>query len=337
MSPKLAHFINCYVPTERCNFRCEYCYITLKKKFGGKICHLEYPIEYMRKALSKDRLGGMCLFNLCAGGETLISSDIIPFIKMLLEEGHNVAIVTNGSITENIDKILSFDKELFTWLYFKFSFHYEELKRLNLMDRYFENIRKVRENHISFSVDIVPYDELIPHIDDIKKLFMENLGALPHITVGRDSTTDELRMLTKLSKEEFYETWKVFDSKKFEYKVAEFSHPHKEFCFAGDKSFSLQIVSGNLRKCDGAPNPKAMDFYNIYENIEEEIPFCAIGNGCPLAHCFNCHALLTLGTIPELSTPSYTEMLDRIDIHGQHWLQPQLRELYSKRIAKSDE
>lgn len=334
MSAKLKHFINCYVPTEYCNFRCEYCYITLKKKFEGKIYHPKYPMDYLRRALRKERFGGMCLFNLCAGGETLLAPDIIPFIKMLLEEGHNVAIVTNGTVTENINRILSFDKSLFTWLYFKFSFHYEELKRLHLMEQYFKNIQRIRENHISFSVDIVPYDGLIPYIGEIKKLFMENLGALPHITVGRDSTTNELKMLTALSEEDFYETWKVFESPKFEYKISEFSHPHKEFCYAGDISFSLQIATGNLRKCDGSSEPKKMNFYNIYENPTEEIPFRPIGRNCPLPHCFNCHALLTLGTIPELKTPSYAEMLDRIDIHGQHWLQPQLAELYSKRIIR---
>lgn len=336
MEKKLRHFINCYVPTEKCNFRCRYCYITQKKKFDGKLFAQEYPLEHMRKALTQERLGGMCLFNLCAGGETLLGSEIVPVIKMLLEEGHNVAIVTNGTVSKAIDEILQFDKELFHWLYIKFSFHYFELKRQGLLDKYFENIKKIQGAAISFSVDITPHDELIPYIDEIKDIFMENLGALPHISVARDTTTNELKMLTSLNREEYYQTWSVFDSPKFEYKMKEFLHPHREFCYAGDLSFSLELATGNLRRCDGAPIPEQMNFYNIYENLSGEIPYSPIGIHCPTAHCYNCHALLTLGTIPELETPTYAEMLDRVDVNGNHWLQPQLIELYSKRLAREE-
>lgn len=326
----LKRFFNCYVPTTACNFRCDYCYITLKKDFTHKIYHAQYPLDIVRRALRKERLGGMCCFNLCAGGETLLSPEIIPFIKMLLEEGHNVSIVTNGTITDVLHQILALDTELLTWLYIKFSFQFKELKRTGLMEEYFSNIRTVRDSGVSFSVDMVPDDSLIDNIEEIKALFMKNLGALPHITVPRDTTTRELRMLTSLSREKFHETWKVFDSPKFEFKMKMFSRPPKGYCYAGDRTLSLQIATGNLRKCDGADS--SLNFYNIYENTDEEIPFSAIGENCPMAHCYNCHALLTLGAIPSLETPSYVEMLDRVDKDGGHWLQPQIRELYSKRM-----
>lgn len=331
---RLKRFINCYVPTETCNFRCEYCYITLKKQFNGKLFEMSYPLEQFRKAVSKKRLGGICLFNLCAGGETLLSPQILPVIKILLEEGHNVAVVTNGTPSASFEELLKIDDVLLEMLYFKFSFQYFELIRTNTMDVFFKNVKKVQEAGCSFSVDITPHDRLIPYISDIKKIFIEQLGALPHITVARDTTTSELKMLTELSKEEFIKTWSVFDSAKFDYKVQEFSKPHHEFCYAGDWSFSLEIGTGNLRKCDGAPVPKKMDFYNMYTNPEEEINFEPIGTKCPIAHCYNCHALLTLGTIPELETPTYAEMLDRIDDKGRHWLQPRIRELYSHKFKE---
>ena len=66
-------------------------------------------------------------------------------------------------------------------------------------------------------------------------------------------------------------------------------------------------------------------------------PFVEIGNKCPTAHCYNCHALLTLGTIPELETPTYAQMLDRIDRHGNHWLTKEIRELYSCRLGEREE
>lgn len=334
---RLRRFINCYVPTETCNFRCEYCYITLKKKFNGKLFEMQYPLEQFRRAISKKRLGGICIFNLCAGGETLLSPQIIPIIKTILEEGHNAAVVTNGTPSASFEEILKFDSNLLEMMYFKFSFQYFELVRTQTMERFFDNVKKVRDAGCSFSVDITPHDRLIPFIPEIKRIFMEQLGALPHITVARDTTTDQLKILTELSREEYRETWSVFDSAKFDYKMQEFLKPHREFCYAGDRGFSLEIGTGNLRKCDGAPRPKEMDFYNLYENPDEEIPFEPIGTGCPIAHCYNCHALLTLGLIPELNTPTYAEMLDRVDEQGRHWLQPKVRELYSGRCLDTSE
>ena len=158
-------------------------------------------------------------------------------------------------------------------------------------------------------------------------------GAMPHISVARDTTSKELKILSKMSKEEYKSVWSVFDSEKFNYKILEFLYPHHEYCYAGNLSFSLEITTGNCRICDGAPNPKSMDFYNLYENPDEKIPFVEIGVHCPTAHCYNCHALLTLGTIPELDTPSYVQMLDRVDREGKHWLTKKMRDFYSYKLT----
>lgn len=331
LKPK--RFINCYVDTQACNFRCEYCYIGQRKVFDNRMFRCIYPLEVMKKATSVQRLGGICIFNLCAGGETLLSLDIIPVIKMLLENGHNVSIVTNGTITRAMDLIMEFEPEFMELLYFKVSFHFFELKRSGLMNVFFQNVQKVKELGISFSVDITPHDELIPYIDEIKVLFEERLGAWPHISVARDTTSKELSILSKMEKKEYKKTWSVFDSDKFDYKIEEFLHPHHEYCCAGNLSFSLELATGNCRMCDGAPDPKSMDFYNLYDNPEEPVPFREIGTGCPTAHCYNCHALLTLGTIPELATPTYTSMLDRTDGEGKHWLTDVMREFYSHRLT----
>lgn len=332
-SRKIKRFINCYVATEACNFKCKYCYIGQKKDFSHHLFSCEYSLEHMKKATSIERLGGMCIFNLCAGGETLLSLEIVPVIKMLLENGHNVSIVTNGTISKGIDKTLELGTELLTNLYIKFSFHYHELKRTNNMKTFFENVHKVQMGHIAFSIDITPSDDLIEHIPEIMSVFDDEMcGAMPHISVARDVTTNELRILTNLTREEYIATWSVFESPKFDYKISEFLKPHREYCYAGNNAFSLELKTGNCRICDGAPNPKEMNFYNLYENVEEPIPFIEIGNNCPTAHCYNCHALLTLGVIPEINTPSYAEMLDRVDREGKHWLTPYIYELYSRRL-----
>ncbi len=327
------HFINCYVPSQTCNFRCDYCYIGQKKDFDGKRIEHTYPMDTIKRALSKERMGGICIFNLCAGGETLIQSEVVQITRVLLELGHNVSIVTNGTMTNNIDMLLGIPEDLLNMLYIKFSFHYFELKKRNMLDVFFSNVHKIQNSKASFSIDITPYDELIQYIGDIRGIFEKEMkGAMPHISVARDVTTAELRILTKLTREEYKKIWSVFDSAKFDYKIQEFQKPHKEYCYAGNKSFSLELVTGNCRICDGAPNPKEMDFYNIYDHPMEKIPFVEIGHNCPTAHCYNCHALLTLGTIPELDTPSYATMLDRVDNEGNHWLKDDMREFYSYRI-----
>ncbi|MCQ2081517.1 MAG: radical SAM protein [Lachnospiraceae bacterium] len=331
MKPK--HFINCYVPTQACNFRCAYCYIGQRKDFDNKLFKCIYPISTMQRATTVERMGGICIFNLCAGGETLLSKEIIPVIHMLLDNGHNVSVVTNGTISERFDELLLLPDVLQDFLYIKFSFHYFELVRTGMLENFWKNVKKIKESKISFSVDITPCDELIKYIPEIKELFEVNMnGAMPHISVARDTTDNSLKILSKLSKNEYQKVWSVFNSKKFDYKINEFLKPHNEYCYAGKYSFSLELATGNCRICDGAPNPKEMNFYNLYENPDEEISFKEIGTNCPMAHCYNCHALLTLGTIPELNTPSYADMLDRVDNNGDHWLKPKVYDFYSKKI-----
>lgn len=327
-------FINCYVPIQACNFRCSYCYIGQRKVLDNEMFHCMYPLETMREATTVERLGGRCIFNLCAGGETLLSAEIIPVIKMLLENGHNVSIVTNGTISQSFDKFLILSTELLNLLYIKFSFHLFELKRTNQLAVFFDNVRRVQKAGISFSIDITPCDELVEFIPKIREIFHREMnGAMPHISVARDTTSQELKILTNMSKEEYKAAWSVFHSAKFDYKIEEFLHPHREYCFAGNLSFSLEVATGNCRICDGAPDPKSMSFYNLYKKPKEEIPFVEIGHKCPTAHCYNCHALLTLGTIPGLQTPAYAEMLDRVDKDGNHWLTEKMIEFYSYKLA----
>ena len=75
---KMKRYIDAYIPTETCNFRCHYCYITQQRKFNNKLAKFDYTPEFIAKALSQKRLGGPCLINLCAGGETLLIEELIP-------------------------------------------------------------------------------------------------------------------------------------------------------------------------------------------------------------------------------------------------------------------
>ena len=327
---KMKRFLDCYIPTETCNFRCHYCYITQHRKFNNKIAKFNYSPEYIKKAFSKERLGGICLINLCAGGETLIAEEVIDIVRELLEEGHYIMIVTNGSLTKRFEKIANFPSDLLDHLFFKFSFHYLELCRLNLLDRFFENIKMMREAGASFTVEITPSDELEPYIEEIKKISMEKLGALPHITIGRKDSND-IPPLTNHDFKEYKKIWECFQSELFEFKYEIFGTKRKEFCNAGEWSAYINLVTGSIKQCYCG-----LEIGNIYKNIDKPIKFLPIGNNCTQPHCYNGHAFLALGNIPELNTPTYDKLRNRVDNKGNEWLSESMKKFMSCNLKEAN-
>lgn len=326
---QVKRYIDCYINTETCNFRCPYCYITQRGTYSNKIFRLKYMPDEVGAALSKKRLGGTALINLCAGGETLLSPDVIPIAKALINEGHFVMIVTNGSLTKRFKEIKSsFNKKECSHLFFKFSFHYLELMRQKLLEEYFNNIRMMRDAGCAFTCELTTCDEAIPFIDDIKKVCMENLGAYCHVTIARDDTTDEIRHLSSLDWDEYQKVWGSFDSTLFDFKKMIYYKKRKEFCYAGDWTLFLDLASGNYRPCNCG---KILG--NIYGG--EKIHFEAIGR-CGLPHCFNGHSWLVLGAIPNFTNITYTQERDRIDKDGRHWLNEKYRDVFSSKLENSN-
>lgn len=327
---KMKRYIDCYIATETCNLRCHYCYITQNKKFNNKIVEFRYSPQEIRKALSVPRLGGKCLLNMCAGGETLIAENLIDVVKELLEEGHYVMIVTNGTLSKRFEKISKLPKELLNHLFFKFSFHYLELVRINMLDEFFKNIELMKKSGASFTVEITPSDELEPYIEEIKEISMKKLGALPHITIGRKDLGD-IPALTEHSFEEYIKIWQTFDSELFNYKTKIFGEKRNEFCYAGEWSGYLNLVTGDLMQCYYG---RKVD--NIYENIEEPIKFMAIGNNCESPHCYNGHSFLAFGDIPELISPTYNDIRNRVCTDGSEWLTTDMKNFMSSKLIESN-
>ena len=263
MSDKIKRFIDCYVPVTTCNLRCHYCYITQQRKFSDKLPEFKYSPKYIAQALSKERLGGLCCLNFCGGGETLLPPEMPNIIFELLKQGHYVMVVTNGTVSKRFDEIIAFPEELLKRLFFKFSFHFLELKRTNQMTKFCANVNKVRKAGCSISVEITPNDELIPYIDEIKSMSMENFGAFPHITVARDNTKAELPILTNFTREEYKNVWSSFDSDLFKYKIQVFNEKRTEFCYAGVWSYALNIGTGELKQCY-----QGKLIQNIYQDIK---------------------------------------------------------------------
>ena len=188
-------FIDIHVPISACNFNCKYCYVKQEKNNNKEKTIFKYPAEVVKKALSVQRLGGICHFNICGEGETLIPKELINYVKVLLENGHFIMIVTNGTLSNRFDEYFSLPKELTERLGFKFSFHYQELKEKNLFDAFNRNINECKKRGISYSIEMTPNDDLEPYISDIINYCKENYGAVCHLTIPRNMNTTKIELL----------------------------------------------------------------------------------------------------------------------------------------------
>lgn len=328
--PKIKRFIDCYIPTETCNLRCHYCYIAQKRKFNNKIAHFTHSIDVMQKAFSFKRMGGICLINICAGGETLLSGEVIPIVKRLAEEGHYIMIVTNGTLSPRFQAIASLPADIRSHIFIKFSLHYLELIRLNWLERFSNNVNLMKRHQVSFTVEVTPTDELIPYIDELKEYCLSNFGALCHITIARDDRTGGIDVLSDLDYSTYKKVWGQFESDMFQFKTEIFYHKRKEFCYAGDWSLYVNLETGDIRQCYCG---KIIG--NLYD-FSKPISFEAIGTKCNLPHCYNGHAFLTIGDIPEINSITYDMTRNRICKDGSEWLQPEMKAIMQSRLQESN-
>ena len=328
-SPRLKRYIELYVPVTTCTLHCHYCYIYHQGLFKNKLPEFKYPPEVVKKALSTKRLGGTCLINICGGGETLLPPQLPDYLLALLEEGHFLSIVTNGTVSRAFDRILTFPPEYLKRIFFKFSYHYLELKEKNLFDLFFNNIRRMRDAGCSFVLELTPNDESIPYIDEIKQRAVDELGAVNHLTIARDDVSPlaDKPILTKLPHDEYYKVWGVFNSDMMTFKRTIFGQKRKEFCYAGAWSFYLNLGTGIKTQCYCSFKSE-----NIFDNPDKPIDFTPIGRLCSQPLCYNGHAFLTLGCIPELDTITYAQLRNRVCQDGSEWLQPGLKAFFSCKL-----
>lgn len=328
---KIKRFIDCTVPVMTCNLRCKYCYITQERKFLSALPSFQYSARTIGKSLTKKRMGGVCHFNLCGGGETLLPPEMKDIIYEMLAQGHYLAVVTNGTVTKRFEEICRFPKEYLERLLFKFSFHYLELKRLNMIDKFFENVQMVKDSGCSFSVELTPNDEYIEYIDDIKKICIERIGAPCHVTVARKETDPDLPILTDLNRNDYINTWEQFDSNLFKFKMKTFNVKRKEFCYGGEWTAHLNLGTGIMKQCYCGSI-----IQNIFKDTNKVINWEAIGNNCAEPHCHNAHVWLTLGAIPELETPTYASMRNRVEIDGTEWLNPRMKAFLGQKLQNNN-
>lgn len=316
------------VPIKNCNLKCKYCYISALDECEKGPAVFRYSPQHVGECLSKKRLGGCCIINLTGGGETLIPKEMPEYIYELLKQGHFLEVVTNGTLTNRFDEIMQFPRELLSHLEFKFSFHYAELKRLGWLKRYFNNVRKMRDCGCSFTIELMPYDELLNDMDDIIAICRKELGAICQITVGRNDLTEKKELLTAMSRREYEEAWAKFQSTMFDFKLDIFQKKIENFCYAGAWTLYIDLGTGAAKPCYGQ-----LSNQNLFENPKKPIVFRPVGRHCRQPYCYNGHAFLTLGVVPELQTPTYAEIRNRVCADGSEWLSEEVKEAFSQKLA----
>ena len=161
---------------------------------------------------------------------------------------------------------------------------------------------------------------------------MKNLGVLPHVTVARDERYKGYPFLSKLPREDFVKTWDAFDSELFRFKESIFEVPRREFCYAGEWGFTVNLQTGDYRQCY-----KGKKLGNLYKNTEAPIHLCPVGHNCPEGHCYNGHAFLGFGLIPELDTPDYADQRNRVLPDGTAWLSEPMERFMRCRLKDANE
>lgn len=315
------------VPMSICNLRCHYCYLSQRDEcYQNEQIKYQFAPEIVGKAFSQERLGGVCYFNFCADGETLLAKDILLYIKAVLDQGHYVEIVSNMTITKIINEILKWDKDTLSRMEFKCSFHYVELMKKNLLLTFIENVNNSRKAGCSINIEITPSDELVEHINDVKKVSIENFGAMPHLTIARRDDTEGIEYLTNLSMDKYDEIWSQFGSEFWAFKKQIFGVKRIEFCCAGERSIYVNLATGQTTQCYFGYLSQ-----NIFKDINKKIKFVPIGK-CSIAHCYNGHALLTLGCIPNFTKIGYGDIRDRECIDGSHWLNEKYKKFVNTKL-----
>lgn len=322
-------YIGIDVPAFGCNLNCPYCYLGEKCSSEIAFPKLIHSPKYIRYRLRKGNVGGSSLIGICARGETLFADKFVDVCTELLKEGHYLIIVTNATASKIIENVIEKANEYAGHIIFKISFHYLELKRKKMLDLFVHNVNFINKSKASYTLELMPYDELIEYIPEVLTFSMKNFGAYPQLTVGRDEKNSR-KLLTKLSKEEYSRIWKVFQSELFDLKM-KYYLMHGTNCNAGKDSFFIDLHSGEMRRCLFSEDMG--DFYEENATID----FDRVGDSCPLDYCYNCHAYVTLGVLPDIIAPTHLEIRDRVREDGSHWIKKEMRSFLNTKFYDTND
>lgn len=326
----IKRFFECLIPVTVCNLKCSYCYVIQRNYRNMRLAELKYTPEHIGKCLTKERLGGECFFSICGAGETLAQPEIFKITKEILKNGHIVNITTNGTLKNRFQELENFTKEEKERLHFSFSFHYLELIRLNLLDTFFDNVQFVKQEGCSFVVQINLTDEYLPYLNKIKSVCESKIGAWPQVAATRKESSDlvKIEFLTDLSEEEYIMRGQEFNSPLFDYTIENFNVKRTEFCYAGQRSGTLNLADGTLNKCYADPKPQ-----KIFDDPNKPIIFEPIGTNCGCAFCLNSSHFMSLGVIENGDKRTYCSLRDR---PNAGWFNETVRTALSRKLWETN-
>ncbi len=304
---------------------CSYCYLGRSE---NKIQDIPFSLKEIQRAFSKKRLGGVSFINICSDGETFIHPMMPDIIKTFLDEGHYVMCVTNGTMTEKIKDVLRIKQESLSRLFFKLSFHYEELCKMKLLERFFDNVKLLLESPCSISVEYITTDETLWHIDEFKEACLNGMGVLPQINMPRDERKYNLGLLSKYSWHRYLEIVHnaKISSEFFDFRKQYFGKKYTGFCYNGHRHMWVNMKTGYSQQCYGVPT---------MQNFMKDalIRWIPIGNHCQVAHCYVCYTFFTLGTTEAPSygeyRPTYIDIRNRKDSYGREWIKPTYQKVFA--------
>jgi hypothetical protein len=286
----------------------------------------KYSAEQIGRAISKERMGGTCAFYIIADGEPFFHNEIIDIIYRILEQGHYLFIATNGTLTKQFKKFGEFPQDYLKRLLFRFSFHYLELIRTDNLGVFFNNAKFVKSIGCSYYMTLCLDDSYIPYFDEIKSKCMEELGQAPIISYKREIVGEnKYEIGTKLPLSEYQKWGRYYGTNLVDYELKYFMVRPKGFCYAGDWVNIVDLLSGIMKPCwdkSGA--------INLFENPEEPAPFEAIGNNCTQPYCMCGSNFYSVGVMPGIEYPNFTELRDRGGFTEE------MRHFFGSKLAESN-
>lgn len=338
MNPKPRKIIWSVIPGSKCNLNCEYCYTSTNK---GKPGRFLYPVEHMIRCFEPSRFGGPIIFGGAAAGETLLWDGIVDFTRGLLSQGHFVSYTTNMTMRSVIRKFCEFPRELRVRLELDASLHYLELKKLNMLDVFFENLRALKEAEISYAIYLCISDSYLPYVREVSALCKSRAGILPVASMVRKYSEEGATLAEPYSKEIEDLVEATCDTRQWKLQKKLYGQKRNEFCHAGQCSMNLNLGTGDYTKCWGRSRPisglekfvekspslikkigrrfvKTQAVGNIFKNPKGSIKFEPIGK-CPFFDCV-CASYLVWGLIPEMSAPTHSNVYyDRAATSSETW------------------
>jgi len=201
--------------------------------------------------------------------------------------------------------------------------------RTDNLTAFFENIKKTKRSGCSFVLQINLCDEYIPYWEEIKRISIENTGALPQVALTRGESCNTYTKVLTNNLTEYFRVGKEMNSPLFDFTCKNFMVKRKEFCYAGEWSAKLNIGTGEMTGCYGNGIKQ-----NIFNDLNKPIKFKAIGNNCCFKFCFNSSHFMSLGVIPSLETPSYGDLRNRKDAK---WYTKSMEQFFSERLYNNND